>query len=195
MLIVDNRRLFPLASHDHLYVIDAIGSSRKYESARENAQLKNIVDGYVEGSWHWTIGIDGKPMISCDHDQKLFVSISHSGSLLVLLISAMGDVGVDCEEIKPRAYASRIARRFFGASNLSLEEFYREWIAREAYVKALGGRLLQKLTHINFHAPTIGQSEQTHKIDFLTHENYLIAACRPRSSTRLLKSFVIKNQI
>lgn len=75
-------------------------------------------------------------------------SISHSGDWLVVVV-ADGDVGVDVETRDPRIDPLRIARRYFSSADrrgledardeaARRERFRRQWVAKEAAVKAAG---------------------------------------------------------
>ena len=93
----------------------------------------------------FAIGLHGKPELE---GQALFFNISHSGDYLLLAVSAENQVGVDIELIKQRSHLSVLADRCFACnehlywSDLpdidKLEFFYRFWVAKEAFVKAVG---------------------------------------------------------
>ena len=90
-------------------------------------------------------GVHGKPELV---DQKLFFNISHSADRLLLAVSAENDLGVDIELIKQRGNLSALVGRCFAdeeqqhwlalPNTNKLEFFYRLWVAKEAFVKAIG---------------------------------------------------------
>jgi 4'-phosphopantetheinyl transferase len=90
-------------------------------------------------------GHHGKPALI---GGGVFFNISHSGSLLLIAVSDMAEIGVDIEQIKQRGSLDEMARRCFSeyefkvwkASSLSEQEqvFYRLWTIKEAFVKSVG---------------------------------------------------------
>ena len=88
-----------------------------------------------------TYGPNGKPLLDF-----CFFSISHSGDLVACAVSER-PIGLDierCNPIKPRKhyplFSPNECRYINAASNPSLA-FYAIWTGKEAYIKALGGRL------------------------------------------------------
>jgi 4'-phosphopantetheinyl transferase len=79
--------------------------------------------------------------------QPLFFNLSHTDDLLVLTISAQGEVGIDIETKRNHNFWD-ISKRFFHADELARMEaldqqerersFYRLWTLKEAFFKALG---------------------------------------------------------
>ncbi len=88
----------------------------------------------------------GKPRL-CGPDAWLRFSFTHSGELALVALSAepQAELGVDCEQIRPRRHLLAIAQRLFDAETLTilsrlpeplrLEPFYQAWTALEARVK------------------------------------------------------------
>lgn len=83
----------------------------------------------------------GKPMIEGIH-----FSLAHSGDLLVAAFSDQ-EIGIDIEQVKERKYQKAIAQKY-GFLGESLDEFLREWTAREAFIKLLGSSLAKDLANI-----------------------------------------------
>ena len=87
-------------------------------------------------------------------------SLSHSGSFAVVALAAGGErVGVDVEEIRPRARLHALAARVLSAEEhdawlaLSdeadrLRSFLLAWTAKEAYLKALGIGIATRLRDV-----------------------------------------------
>jgi 4'-phosphopantetheinyl transferase len=87
-------------------------------------------------------------------------SLSHSGSFAVIALAAGGErVGVDVEEIRPRARLHALAARVLSdeehAAWLALSgeadrlcSFLRAWTAKEAYLKALGIGIATRLRDV-----------------------------------------------
>lgn len=90
-------------------------------------------------------GAHGKPELV---GQKLFFNISHSADFLLVAVSANNEVGVDIELIKERSNLPVLVERCFALKEQQywfklpeinkLEYFYRFWVAKEAFVKAVG---------------------------------------------------------
>jgi 4'-phosphopantetheinyl transferase len=83
---------------------------------------------------------NGKPRL--DPLQKLQFNVSHSGTAGLIAIAG-SEVGIDVEEIKPRADLEGLAKRVFTerereAISGDALAFYRHWVAKEAFVKATG---------------------------------------------------------
>jgi 4'-phosphopantetheinyl transferase len=91
----------------------------------------------------FTVGAHGKPRLD-DESAGVRFNLSHSGDLALVAIARGADVGVDLEEIKPRADLAGVARRVFTQAEREAVEvggeaaFYRHWVAKEAFVKATG---------------------------------------------------------
>jgi 4'-phosphopantetheinyl transferase len=82
----------------------------------------------------------GKPRVK---GAELHFSASHSSGLALIAVSRTREIGVDVERIDPAFDREGVARHFFcggeiGAAAGSVEEFFRIWTRKEAYVKAIG---------------------------------------------------------
>ena len=90
-------------------------------------------------------GLYGKPEVG---NQKLFFNISHSADCLLVAVSSRNEVGVDIELVKERNHLPVLVDRCFALKERQywldlpdidkLEFFYRFWVAKEAFVKAVG---------------------------------------------------------
>jgi 4'-phosphopantetheinyl transferase len=92
----------------------------------------------------FTVGPHGKPRLD-DESSGVRFNLSHSGELALIAIARGAvEVGVDLEEVQPRADMSGVARRVFTEAEREAVEaggeiaFYRHWVAKEAFVKATG---------------------------------------------------------
>jgi len=87
----------------------------------------------------------GKPFIE---QQGLYFNLSHTGNKFVIAVSNCGEVGVDIEQYRQRLSLSGLVDKCFSVQEkeywLSLPEeqkttmFYRFWVRKEAFVKAVG---------------------------------------------------------
>lgn len=92
---------------------------------------------------------NGKPRLA--NDAGLFFNLSHSGSLALIAVSAICEVGVDVEATGRARDFAALARRALGdaaaaavlaaAPARRAAVFYAEWTRHEAAVKCLGGGL------------------------------------------------------
>lgn len=99
-------------------------------------------------------GEHGKPFLK-DAGSSLCFNLSHSSELAVVAVSGMSEIGVDLESVRPIAEWMEISRNtFHPAANewiLSqpahkrMEAFFQVWTATEAFVKASGLGIAQRL--------------------------------------------------
>ncbi|MCL2052919.1 MAG: 4'-phosphopantetheinyl transferase superfamily protein [Oscillospiraceae bacterium] len=94
-------------------------------------------------------GVTNDSMLTTGENGKLYLknsclhfNISHSGEY-VILATAVSEVGVDIEKVKP--YSKSVAKRCFTPIELELleqtngsENFYRIWTAKESIMKSTG---------------------------------------------------------
>lgn len=112
--------------------------------------------GVAAAEIHLSYGPHGKPHLAQSaHGLDLRFNLAHSHNLALYAFTAGCDLGVDLEAIRPLADADDIAARFFSARERAaylalpaaerLEAFYRGWVRKEAYLKALGDGLARPL--------------------------------------------------
>lgn len=90
---------------------------------------------------HWSIGEHGKPRLAAG---KPFFNLSHSATIVAVVVSEESEIGIDIEEIRP--HPKGFAARYFGADEQAAveaavdptAELCRIWSAKEAVGKALG---------------------------------------------------------
>jgi 4'-phosphopantetheinyl transferase len=103
----------------------------------------------------WTPGRYGKPELVAPWS-GLHTSLSHSGDLIAVAISAGRPVGIDIQQIVPGVDVVGLATRFFppdesayvvaaGDAGAQADRFAGLWVRKEAVVKAVGGRLWPNL--------------------------------------------------
>ncbi len=88
----------------------------------------------------------GKPFINTD--QNLYFNLSHKGNRFVLAVSNIDEIGVDIEQDRGRQNLSALVKKCFSEQEAqywyALPEdqqtamFYRFWVRKEAFVKAVG---------------------------------------------------------
>lgn len=108
--------------------------------------------GARPGELAWRSGPHGKPELAGPWRGRTHFSLSGSGDLVLLAISAKRRVGVDLQILPSAVAAIRVARRFFppaeaeyvvaGGRSLAAHRFTMLWARKEACIKVYGGRLV-----------------------------------------------------
>ncbi|MEA2471169.1 MAG: 4-phosphopantetheinyl transferase, partial [Thermoleophilaceae bacterium] len=105
--------------------------------------LRGLLGSYLEvdpATLRFAAGPNGKPRL--DPPSLLQFNVSHSGTVGLIAVTQRADVGVDVEQLKPRADLPGLARRVFTERERDAIDgelsFYRHWVAKEAFVKATG---------------------------------------------------------
>jgi 4'-phosphopantetheinyl transferase len=122
---------------------------RRYVAGR--ALLRSVLGDVVGAppkTLRFSYGPRGKPRLADPWAAASFFSLSHSGEIVVLVVSGKSDVGIDVERLRPIPRALRIAARGFEPAvrerlrDLPPEErsasFLRHWVRMEALAKAMG---------------------------------------------------------
>jgi 4'-phosphopantetheinyl transferase len=128
--------------------------------------------GLHPASIRFTNGAKGKPQLT--PATTLRFNVSHSGELAAIAITASCEIGIDLEQIRPIPEMEEIVERYFhvreNAQILSRPReardrtFFRFWTRKEAYLKAIGEGLSQKLltapvlSHPDLQAETVDQA-------------------------------------
>lgn len=116
-----------------------------------------VLSGYLvvaPGDIQYSMNSFGKPeLINQPCSRRLTFNISSSGSLVVVSVASHNDVGIDVECIDDRFQTIDIADLYFCPEELSYlygqpeklrcREFYRIWVRKEAYLKAMGTGFLR----------------------------------------------------
>ncbi len=114
------------------------------------ADVRSVLAGYV-GCSPETIRIrreGGRPELATGSCPGLSFNLSHSHCLALLAVARNARVGVDLEWVRRGIRVEALARRFFSAAEADRlcalpptareAAFFRTWVRKEAYVKALG---------------------------------------------------------
>ncbi|MEL7060979.1 MAG: 4'-phosphopantetheinyl transferase superfamily protein [Acidobacteriota bacterium] len=131
---------------------------RRFEFA--HGGLRSVLSAYLERSpegLRFDAGPGGKPfLVRSPGDLELCFNLSHSADLALLAVTAGREVGVDVERLDPKTETGRLARRFFapeerdalerGEARRRLDDFFRVWTLKEAYLKAVGTGLGRSLS-------------------------------------------------
>src|SRR5688500_6044847 len=122
---------------------------RQYIVSR--AMQRQLLASYVGGhpsEIQFGIVAMGKPTLSKPNDIGLQFNTTHSGSLVIIAVTAHRDVGVDVEQVRPIPRALAVAKRCYSSEEyarllpLAGEErdqtFLSTWVKREGTAKARG---------------------------------------------------------
>ncbi len=124
---------------------------KRHEHLVARALLRTALSRYAPvdpREWAFARNLHGKPSIVRPAGTGLEFNLSHTDGLIVCLVAAGCDVGVDVEDRTRGADCAGLAGRFFAATEAALvqglpaadqaDAFYRLWTLKEAYVKARG---------------------------------------------------------
>ena len=133
----------------------------RHENERErfiltHAILRELLSQYLHVSpatLDFTLGANGKPSLT--HFPWLRFNLSHARDLAAFAFTSNCDLGIDIEAVRDVPQAAAIVSHFFcrgeQADLTRLEEhefaqaFYRTWVSKEAYLKAVGAGLSMPL--------------------------------------------------
>ncbi len=187
-----------------------LNSSFKFENltnysikSSSNSLLREIIELYFGSSEEeLTIEINwyGKPFLT-DRENAWF-NLSHSGSVMALVLSCTGEVGVDIECRTVHKDYAKIAHRFFHCEEVSAlnqqppqcaqRHSHMLWCLKEAYIKAIGKGLAQPLNsfrfnigrhHVDLYEPQQNYISQRWQCQYLElKQDCGLAVCVPRGT-------------
>lgn len=112
-------------------------------------ELKTQLDRHICGSYEILRTENSKPYIK---GNPVYFSLSHSGETGIFAISDK-PVGLDFEILKPREFQS-VLSRFTKREQIEiggdLNKFLINWVAKEAYIKLIGGKVFEDLKNLEF---------------------------------------------
>ena len=122
---------------------------RQYVISR--AMQRQLLAGYVGGhpsEISFGVVAMGKPTLSRPNDIGLTFNTTHSGSLVIIAVTANRDVGVDVEQVRAVPRALKVAKRCYSAEEYEMlaslppekldRAFLSIWVKREGTAKARG---------------------------------------------------------
>lgn len=133
----------------------------------------------------FSYGFAGKPSVS-----GISFNLAHSGSHAVIAIAANARVGVDIEEVREFSDMDDVAKSVFSSGELQrwrsapedrrADYFYRLWTRKEAYLKAIGEGIAQRLQALEVSlgdpAEIIAGAEGAWALQDISHNSQLIGA-------------------
>lgn len=99
--------------------------------------------GATPESIAFTYNPHGKPALSANG--SLDFNVAHSGPMALIALTQDGEIGIDIEAIRPELATHEVAATVFTDEERALlrgvdhvEQFFRLWTRKEAYLKAIG---------------------------------------------------------
>jgi len=142
---------------------------------RERILVRGILAKYVGAApadLQFTQDPRGKPHLGGAHRSQIEFSLSDSAGQVWIAVGRCGPLGLDIERIRPRADVERLAGRFFAPDEAAklralpaaarVDAFFRAWVQKEAYLKALGGGVPVRLPRFSVRiggAPEVTRTE------------------------------------
>ena len=122
---------------------------RQYVISR--AMQRQLLASYVGGhpsEISFGVVAMGKPTLSRPNDIGLTFNTTHSGTLVIIAVTANRDVGVDVEQVRPVERALKVAKRCYSKEEFEMlaalppdkldRAFLSIWVKREGTAKARG---------------------------------------------------------
>ena len=178
-----------LMQQDHIYLVR--GFKKTIKPSINSPVVTDILARYLPQQKITCLSDpSGKPRLWPVDGKMIFISLSHVEDILLVALAADSDVGIDVEVIRERRYAKQIAARYFDSEPKNIDDFYRAWTAREAFIKAIGSSIGSSLARIHTKKSgvdlKIGLSKDfSHTVSFFSPlDNFLAALCRSKSTRR-----------
>ena len=146
---IDTGTLRELSSDERAHAASLASAGRRHEfivgrRLLHRALARTSFDAYTAADI--TTGAHGKPQLAAA--AGLDFNLSHSGDLLVLVLSTQGPVGVDVESLERQLNVERLAKRFCHSAEQAWLDgvqpahrhrmFLEFWVRKEAVLKARG---------------------------------------------------------
>jgi len=120
--------------------------SKQYIVSR--GSLRKILSEYIHidsYSINFSYTEFAKPFLE---NSKIHFNLSHSGDWCCIAVSLIKDIGIDIEKVREMEDVSKIAERYFALNEFEhiknfegtdqINEFFRIWTLKEAFIKAVG---------------------------------------------------------
>jgi len=156
----------------------------------ERLALLSVHDFFKDDSVRIEKDKYGKPFLP---DKEAYISVSHSGKLLVVCVSRV-EVGIDCEQKRQVTRYRGLSRKYFREEdrvkvvNEKSVPFLKMWTRYEALSK-LDGRGICALSKLDFSKVRFFDLEEL--LPFETAEKYYITAVSKRSLKPLKEKVMI----
>lgn len=127
--------------------------------------LRHVLAGYISIPAEQLVfvkGAYGKPVLQ---GGGLFFNVTHSADTMLIAVSKTAEVGVDVELVRERGNLTALVSRCFAIEEErffnqlqdteQLSFFYTLWVAKEAFVKAVGRGLALGLSNCALNVPQL----------------------------------------
>lgn len=136
--------------------------------------------GIDPSEWRFAARAHGKPAIAApSRFGALRFNLTHTGGLVICIVSRAGEVGVDAEETSQTVDPSLVARHFLSRAQQAqlatlparerLARFFEQWVLKEAYVKAIGKGLAYSPERLTIEQDESGEPVATKNCRFSLH--------------------------
>jgi 4'-phosphopantetheinyl transferase len=125
------------------------------------AILRSLLGQYLNcppEQLQFVYGLHGKPALAGQFAESVHFNLAHSEDLALFIVTRIGAVGVDVEQIRPMTDADDLVERFFSSrenalfQQLSDEQksiaFFNLWTRKEAWLKATGEGIADSLNRV-----------------------------------------------
>ncbi len=148
----------------HVWYIGPYDRGRGLSRPGAREATREILAGYL-GCHPLSVDIIrsplGKPLLAA---KGLSFSLSHTGETAALAVAAGRPIGIDIESVRREVDPVGLAKRFFSPAEAEalaalvdpLSAFFRAWVRKEAYLKALGGTVPSWLSRF---AVSVGEGD------------------------------------
>ncbi len=133
---------------------------RRWAVAR--ATVRHVLAGYLEcppAQVAFCYGPQGKPALASGGEVGLRFNLSHSHERVLVGVTWNRELGIDLERFRPMKNHQALAERYFSAweaaalaalpDDQRLPAFFRTWTRKEAYLKARGTGLTERLRNFD----------------------------------------------
>jgi 4'-phosphopantetheinyl transferase len=159
--------------------------------------------GLLPSSWIFLNDCRGKPFLAPGQPEYEF-NIAHTTGLVACALAKTGNVGIDVESVDRVANSEEIARKYFSKREvLALQEckgvehrtrFIELWTLKEAYLKAIGTGLSDRLSDFSFEL--IGSSGlRFNSLSGTGHANWHFALFAPSEGYRMAVAICSEHKV
>lgn len=206
-------RLQPLLSPEERMRADRLREDRdRLRYVVAHGRLREILSGctgIAARDLHFGRNRHGKPHLAEGTRRgDLRFSLSHSGDRALVAVTVGQPVGVDIERIVPDTDVLAIAERFFAMDELRLlralplarrlEGFFQLWTCKEAYVKARGEGIIDRLSSFTVSVDSAGQAtlvEDTRGPVAPAHWHLELLRCAPSFAAAVVSTNVHRGTV
>ena len=138
-------------------------SSGRRDYACAHALLRTVLSRFERRppeTWSFEVAPGGKPVLPSGDPARISFNLSHTEGVVACIVAPGHEVGVDVEIARRGSQKERVAARYFSVEeNAELaacgdderaSRFVEFWTLKEAYLKAIGKGLADRLDDVSF---------------------------------------------